>query len=114
MKRRLITIAAAGLSAIGCGSQVASHSSSVAAPATGRPYTLYTHCGIEWARIDGTFWRATRRLSDGNGNPPRGWGNPSQTGALVFLNSATARFQSPAGSVTFRRTARTRSPVTCS
>lgn len=114
MKRRLITITVVGLAAVGCGSQMASHASSVAAPATSRPYALYTHCGIEWTKIDGTFWRATRRLSDGNGNPPPGWGNPFQRGTLVFLNSTTARFESAAGSVTFRRTARARSPVTCS
>jgi hypothetical protein len=114
VKRRLTAIALAGLAAIGCGSQMASHASSVVAPATGRPYTLYTHCGIEWTKIDGTFWHATRRLSDGNGNPPPGWGNPFQKGALVFVNSATARFESAAGSVTFRRTARARPPVICS
>jgi hypothetical protein len=32
----------------------------------------------------GVFWRATRPLSDGNGNPPPGWGNPFQEGRLAF------------------------------
>lgn len=80
----------------------------------GRPYGLYTHCGIEWAKIDGVFWRATRPLSDGNGNPPPGWGNPFQQGTLTLTSRTTAEFSSPAGGVTFERTERTRPPVICS
>ena len=34
-----------------------------------RPYELLTHCGITWARIRGTFWKADHPLSDGHGNP---------------------------------------------
>jgi hypothetical protein len=29
---------------------------------------LITHCGIEWTKINGTYWRAVHPLSDGNGN----------------------------------------------
>ena len=89
----------------GCGPQVV---------AGGKPYELYTHCGIQWARIDGTFWRATQPLSDGSGNPPRGWGNPFQEGTLIFRSRTRAEFSSSAGSVVFNRTARTESPVICS
>lgn len=89
----------------GCGSKVMHR---------GRPYALYTHCGIEWARIDGVFWQATRPLSDGNGNPPLGWGNPYQQGRLTLTSRTTAEFSSPAGSVTFKRTERTRPPFLCS
>jgi hypothetical protein len=81
--------------------------------AAGEPYQLYTHCGIEWARIDGTFWRAMRPLSDGSGNPPPGWGNPYQEGTLTRTSSSTAKFTSRAGSVTFHRTKRTRPPLIC-
>lgn len=80
----------------------------------GRPYQLYTHCGIQWAKIDGTFWRAKHPLSDGSGNPPVGWGNPFQHGTLVFMSPAAARFDSPAGSVTFERTSRRQPPLICS
>jgi hypothetical protein len=87
-------------------------------PATGglggKPYRLYTHCGIAWARIDGTFWRATRPLSDGNTNPPPGWGNPVQEGTLTLKSRTTAEFSSPAGSITFERTGRTEPPFICS
>jgi hypothetical protein len=80
----------------------------------GQAYRLYTHCGVEWARIDGVFWRAVQPLSDGSGNPPPGWGNPFQEGRLTLTNPTTAEFSSPAGSVTFKRTGRTRAPVICS
>jgi hypothetical protein len=78
------------------------------------PYQLYTHCGIEWAKIRGTFWRARHRLSDGGGNPPAGWGNPFQQGTLTFTNAKTARFTSAAGAVIFVRTALTNPPFLCS
>lgn len=77
-------------------------------------YRLFTHCGIQWAQIRGTYWKPTRALSDGNGNPPVGWGNPYQAGALSFTSANTAVFRSVAGSVTFHRTALTRPPVLCS
>src|SRR5262249_11550969 len=67
------------------------------------PYRLYTHCGIEWAQIDGTWWQTDTPLSDGSGNPPRGWANPYQSGTLVFRDASTAEFQSSAGDVTFHR-----------
>jgi hypothetical protein len=82
-------------------------------PAAGKPYELMTHCGIEWANIEGTFWRAEHPLSDGHGNPPPGCGNPFQSGTLT-LTGATARFTSRAGTVTFQRTNRTRPPFLCS
>ena len=80
----------------------------------GRAYRLFTHCGIKWAKINGTFWRAKRPLSDGSGNPPSGWGNPFQDGTLVFTSQTTARFDSSAGRVTFERTPRKRPPLICS
>jgi hypothetical protein len=80
----------------------------------GRPYQLYTHCGIEWTKIDGTFWRAEHPLSDGSGNPPAGWDNPFQNGTLVLVTPTSARFNSPAGRVTFERTSRRQPPAICS
>ena len=100
----------------GCGS--------VTRPATTRPvtvgdrhdtaYRLYTHCGIAWARIHGSYWRAQRRLSDGTGNPPAGWGNPYQAGTLTFRSRTVAEFVSGAGDIAFRRTDRTDPPFLCS
>jgi hypothetical protein len=121
---------ASALSAVllaGCGSQLdsastAPTSANAAGPRTAhlrrpersRSYQLYTHCGIQGAMINGTYWRAMRRLSDGNGNPPPGWGNPYQQGALILLSGTRASFQSPAGTVRFERTARLRPPFICS
>lgn len=35
-------------------------------------FAVYSHCGVEFARIDGETWR-TRLRDDGNGNAPHGW-----------------------------------------
>ena len=105
---RLFASIAVAAAVAGCGSETMTH-----APA-GRPYHLYTHCGIEWAKIDGTFWRARHPLSDGQGNPPAGWHNPFENGTVVLIGPTTARFDSPAGSVIFERTARTQTPMICS
>ncbi len=78
------------------------------------PYRLYTHCGIQWAKILGTFWQASKPLTDGQRNPPSGWGNPFQEGTLTFTSPSTAVFRSTAGSVAFHRTARTKPPFLCS
>ena len=110
---RLASVAAA-VAIGGCGSQTTSSTRSITNAHAGQPYKLYTHCGIEWTKIDDTFWRATRPLSDRNGNPPAGWGNPFQDGTLIFIGPATARFESPAGTVTFKRTSRRRPPTICS
>jgi hypothetical protein len=98
----------------GCGSQTGSSTETATRAHAGRPYQLYTHCGIEWARIDGTFWRAEHPLSDGSANPPAGWGNPFQDGTLALIGPTTARLDSPAGSVTFERTTRKQPPLICS
>jgi hypothetical protein len=124
VKLKAIILSAFLLMTAGCGSASGPSSTRVhraaAASRTARakgismPYRLYTHCGIEWARIDGTFWRARQPLSDGSGNPPPGWGSPYQQGTLVFLNSNTAEFTSRAGDVTFTHTAHQGPPAICS
>ena len=98
----------------GCGSQTRSPIRTTTHVPAGQPYDLYTHCGIEWAKIDGMFWHARHPLSDGSGNPPAGWGNPYQVGTLVLISPTMARFDSTAGSVTFERTVRKKLPLTCS
>ncbi len=61
------------------------------------PYALYTHCGIDEARFDNRFYEAIDPLSDGNGNPPDGWGNPIQEGTMRRLSSNELVFQDQRG-----------------
>jgi hypothetical protein len=56
-------------------------------------HTLYTHCGIRFAKIGGRWCEAGRPLSDGSGNPPPGWGNPSQPGSIRMLSASVAEFR---------------------
>jgi hypothetical protein len=114
MTMRRLAFVSAVLLIAGCGAQASSSTRTATHADVGRPYALYTHCGIEWAKIAGRFWRATRALSDGSGNPPAGWGNPYQQGRLVLLGQRMARFDSSPGSVTFERTSRRQPPVICS
>lgn len=72
-------------------------------------YDLYVHCGVEWARIDGDWWR-TAPLNDGNANPPEGWGNPFHDGELVLTDDDSATFTGPDGPIEFTRTDRSDSP----
>jgi len=62
-----------------------------------QPYRLYTHCGIDEARIGNRYFQAVHPLSDGNGNPPAGWGNPFQQGWMTLLSSSGALFRDHAG-----------------
>src|SRR5450755_4473924 len=70
-----------------------------AAPAAGppQPYRLYTHCGIDEVRLGHRFFEAAHPLSDGQGNPPAGWGNPYQPGTMTLLSPAEAVFRDRAG-----------------
>jgi hypothetical protein len=77
---------------VGCGS---AQSARPASPA--RPYRLYTHCGISEARIGNRYYLAVHPLSDGNGNPPPGWGSPYQPGTMTIVSPSTAVFRDPAG-----------------
>lgn len=74
---------------------------------------LYTHCGVEWAPVDGVWWQ-TDPLDDGNANPPAGWGNPFDAGTLTVQADDTATYTSDTGiDVEFRRTDITEAPFTC-
>ncbi len=75
-------------------------------------YALYVHCGVEWARIDGVWWR-TEALNDGNANPPGGWGNPYQRGKLTLEERDIADFEGPEGVVEFERTELADVPYEC-
>jgi hypothetical protein len=88
-----------------CGSGPAAQVITPAAPAataaaaagSPRPYQLYTHCGIDEARIGNRYFEAVHPLSDGQGNPPPGWGNPYQQGTMTLLSPAEAVFRDRAG-----------------
>jgi len=60
-------------------------------------YNLYTHCGIYEAKVAGHWYLATPPLSDGNGNPPAGWGNPQQHGTMTLVSAAEVVFTDQAG-----------------
>ncbi|WP_406271341.1 hypothetical protein OH779_32455 [Actinacidiphila glaucinigra] len=68
------------------------------APApTSIPYELYTHCGIDEARIGSTYFEAETPLSDGSFNPPPGWDNPTQHGTMTLVSPTEAVFTDPKG-----------------
>jgi hypothetical protein len=68
-----------------------------AAAGAAQPYQLYTHCGIDEARLGNRFFEAVHPLSDGQGNPPPGWGNPYQQGTVTLLSPTRAVFRDNAG-----------------
>jgi hypothetical protein len=68
-----------------------------AAGGSARPYQLYTHCGIDEARIGNRYFEAVHPLSDGSGNPPPGWGNPYQQGTMTLVSASEAVFRDHAG-----------------
>lgn len=107
----LLAGAAAGLLAAACGSGGSAQSAAAAAPAgqaaatrtatAAAPraiaYSLYTHCGVDEAKIGDRFYEAVTPLSDGNGNPPAGWGNPYQAGTMTLVSATQAVFTDQAG-----------------
>jgi hypothetical protein len=84
-----------------CGSGPAAQVTTPARPSAEagppQPYQLYTHCGIDEARIGNRYFEAVHPLSDGQGNPPPGWGNPHQQGTMTLLSPAEAVFRDRAG-----------------
>ena len=103
MAARALVIAVSAAALAGCASGAVTAGGNTApdrAPVPGGrpvPYVLYTHCGIDWESIGGRWFQAQPPLSDGNGNPPRGWGNPSQEGTLTMLSATRAEFRDAAG-----------------
>lgn len=77
--------------------QATTPASSTVSHSAGVPYSLYTHCGISEAKIDATYYVADTPLSDGNGNPPDGWGNPYQAGTITTPEPSVAIFHDDLG-----------------
>ena len=97
-------VAAVPLAAVlaGCGSTPSPAASPTAAAARTTapkpvPYDLYTHCGIDYAKVGNRYYEATPPLSDGSGNPPPGWGNPYQPGTLTMISPTQAVFTDKSG-----------------
>ena len=88
-----------------CDTGTAAHVTKPAGPAhtavtpvgSAQPYRLYTHCGIDEARIGSRYYQAVHPLSDGQGNPPAGWGNPYQQGTMTLLSPSRAVFRDDTG-----------------
>lgn len=118
MSKALATIAT-GVAALallsGCGGQENGSSTQISAAAPGTPtddtssnkveypdssavnrpsdYSLYAHCGIRFASFRGRVWETPPR-SDGSGNPPPRWGNPTQPGRMHVMKNGDAVFTS--------------------
>ena len=100
----LAAIAAVPLAAVLAGCESTSSPAAPPSPAAATtmapkpvPYDLYTHCGIDYARVGNRYYEATPPLSDGSGNPPPGWGNPYQPGTLTVISPTQAVFTDTAG-----------------
>ena len=61
------------------------------------PFDLYTHCGIRGAELGGVWFAVDPPLVEGAGNPPAGWGNQYQRGAVTLLTADEAVFRDDAG-----------------
>ena len=93
------------LAAAGC-SAPARPSAATAGRATAPdsvPFVLPTHCGIDEARFRDGYFEAVHPLSDGNGSPPTGWGDPGQSGTMRAVSPFLAEFHHPAGDVVLFR-----------
>lgn len=64
-------------------------------------YNLYTHCGLEYAIFDGRLWVLDPPLTDGSGNPPLGWGNPTDHGLMRLLAPDIAEFRNQRVAIRF-------------
>ena len=92
-----LVLAACGGTAAQAAKPAAPSRTAAATAGSARPYLLYTHCGIDEARIGNRYFEALHPLSDGSGNPPTGWGNPYQKGTVTLLSPAKAVFRDDAG-----------------
>jgi hypothetical protein len=69
---------------------------------TTKPFRLYTHCGVESARIDGRWWHAKPPLyNEDRSGPPDGWDNPFQHGRLTVESPNRAVFKAAGQRVVF-------------
>jgi hypothetical protein len=107
---RLLLVAATALATASCGtnnplSDAETPAYTESAPPVDEPveYVLYTHCGVESARIGDRWWHAVEPLygEDGQGTPPEGWGDPYQAGELTLGSEGSATFEAEGDKVDF-------------
>lgn len=62
-------------------------------------FEVFTHCGFTANAFDfdGSFWTVVGPGDDGNGNPPDGIGNPSDTGVIQLIGANAAIYTSASG-----------------
>ncbi|MFN8167582.1 MAG: hypothetical protein U0S36_02225 [Candidatus Nanopelagicales bacterium] len=92
----LVVVASTGCASSAAGTPTIAPSSSPTVVQVLDDYELYTHCGIREAKVGRDFYLADPEQGDG-GNPPQGWGNPSQRGTMTVRSDGTARFSAPGG-----------------
>ena len=61
------------------------------------PFSLLTHCGVDEARIRGTYFEAQTPIAGPAASAPAGWDNPYQTGTMTLLSPTTAVFHDSRG-----------------
>jgi hypothetical protein len=94
----LVNVAMVGLLATAaCGGTSTTTTPAGKPSGSSAPYSLYTHCGIDEANVGGRWYRATEPLSDGYGNPPKGWDNPQQKGEVTVVSDTEVVFTDSAG-----------------
>ena len=59
------------------------------------PYELYTHCGIDEAKVGDSFYEADPPIPE----PLDGWGNPYQTGTMTLVSPTVVVFRDDLGHV---------------
>lgn len=59
-------------------------------------FRLYTHCGIDEARIGSSYYEAVHPMVE-SGNPPMGWGDPYQQGTMTLSPPNEAIFTDQTG-----------------
>lgn len=99
-RHHVVVLVSAALLA-GCGKAVTTGPSQSEAPSRSS-FNVYTHCGVESARIEGRWWHADPALyNDDKTGPPAGWGNPYQPGTLTMESSDRAVFEALGERVAF-------------
>lgn len=74
--------------------EAASYSESPPPSGESVKFSVYTHCGVESARIGGRWWHATPPLyGEARGSAPAGWEDPYQEGQLTVESSERAVFE---------------------
>ena len=82
--------------------EAASYSESPPPSGESVKFSVYTHCGVESARIGGHWWHATPPLyGESASSAPAGWDDPSQEGQLTVESSERAVFEAEGTQVVF-------------